>query len=153
MSSATPPSPSGPPPGPPGPRNNWVRVGSAAAARLTVESQDVPGAVVVRAVGEAELPPETDLLQQSLTRLCAARPTLLVIDLSALRFASSLALGAMTAARRSLAGHGGRVVLVGPTRPVRDVLNRTGLAALFPVLPTVDTALGRGSEPVPRAPR
>jgi len=76
-----------------------------------------------------------------------------VIDLTALRFASSLALGAMTATRRSLAGHGGRVVLVGLTRPVRDVLQRTGLAALFPVFPTVDAALGRGTAPPPSAPR
>jgi len=77
----------------------------------------------------------------------------MVIDLAVLRFASSLALGAMTAARRSLAGHGGRVVLVGPTRPVRDVLHRTGLATLFPVFPTVEAALSGGKAPPPGAPR
>lgn len=68
-----------------------------------------------------------------LATTAAGGPTVLVVDLSGLERLSSATLAALLWARRTCYARGGRVVLRNPNRRCRDVLTRTGLAALFDI--------------------
>jgi anti-anti-sigma factor len=60
------------------------------------------------------------------------RPALVSLDLSELRFMSSLALGVLAGFRRGVVRAGGRVRLVGEVQPaVGEALSRAGLLGLF----------------------
>lgn len=67
----------------------------------------------------------------------------LILDLSRLERLSSATLAAMLWARRTCYARGGRVVVRHPNRRCREVLTRTGLAALFDIRP--ERTAGRGA--------
>jgi len=72
---------------------------------LVVNVEERPDGIVVRIAGDAGLQ-GVDELQMRLNRLMAKRAPLVVLDLSELRFISSLAMGAMMEFNRGMIRNG-----------------------------------------------
>jgi anti-sigma B factor antagonist len=64
----------------------------------------------------------------------------IVVDLAAVNFLDSSALGAFVAAHRDLTGAGGRLKLAAPRSHVRKVFQITRLAEVIPLYESVDEA-------------
>jgi anti-anti-sigma factor len=93
------------------------------------------GTVVVRLDDETLLRGLTDL-RWRLGGLMTSDTMTLVLDVSKLDRLSSATLAAMLWAQRTCQARGGRVVVRGPNRRCREVLERTGLATFFDVRPS-----------------
>ena len=91
-----------------------------------------------------ELSGEADMtsrhLKDVLDAEVAARPLLLVVDLSRLTFMDSWAMHTILSAARSLRGAGGTLTLAGPSGEVRRVLELTGADTLVGVYASVQEA-------------
>jgi anti-anti-sigma factor len=102
----------------------------ARSSRLAVVVCDLANEVLVRLQGEAGYL-EAEVLEAALLPVRARRPALVTFDLSELHLISSLALGILVGFRRSAARSGGRVRLTGLRPPIREVIERAGLAMLL----------------------
>jgi anti-sigma B factor antagonist len=65
-----------------------------------------------------------------------------VVDLSSVTFMDSTGLGVLLNALRALGTRHGQMVLVCPNERVRRPFQITGLAALMPIFPSLEAALG-----------
>lgn len=83
---------------------------------------------------------EGKALDLELTRLCARRPAVLVLDLSRLRSISSLVMRQLLAARRSICRTGRMRVAAVPAQ-VMDSLKHARLDTVFEIFATVEEAL------------
>ncbi len=80
-------------------------------------------------------------LKQSLLDLIDGGARKIVVDLSAVTFIDSTALGVLIGGVRRLHGAGGAMALVVTSRPVERVLSITGLDRVFSIHATLDEAL------------
>jgi anti-sigma B factor antagonist len=110
---------------------------------LAMSTQQLDEATIVELRGSASMG-EIDAFTRQTDRLAAARPRLLVLDLTRLDFLASLAIGQIVALSKSIKLHGGKVVLAGPNPEVLKVLDRCNLRAVLPVFATVDQAINTG---------
>jgi anti-anti-sigma factor len=101
-----------------------------------VEARD--GAVVLFLAGELDLY-NAEELRAALGKAIAAAPTRVVVDLSAVEFIDSTALGALVEARGQLGPDGLR--LAAPQLGTRRTLQVSGLDRHLPVHDTLDDAL------------
>lgn len=99
--------------------------------------------------GRADLAADADL-SMLVTRLAAARPGLLVIDLSDLTLITSLALGHLVALWHALKLHKCRMALVGLSPEIREVFAKARLINYFEIHETLAGAL-RGIQESPTA--
>jgi anti-anti-sigma factor len=100
--------------------------------------------MVIRVAGEARVDCAGVLLADLLIP-AACRPPVVTLDLSELRFISSLALGVLVTFRRGVVRAGGRVRLAGGLQPaVHEALARAELFELFET--TADAAAPRPPE-------
>ena len=97
-------------------------------------------ATVIKVSGSVSMS-EAELLRESLEKLAAERVALIVLDLSEMNFICSLGLGAIISGHLKCRHHHGRIKLVSPTAPVRELLETTRLNKLFGVYESVDEAL------------
>jgi anti-sigma B factor antagonist len=97
------------------------------------------GGVVVSVAGELDLY-NAPQLRTTLLAECAAAPERLVVDLSAVEFIDSTALGVLIEARRRL-GRSDGFLLAAPGLETRRALRISGLDRHFAVHDTVDAAL------------
>jgi anti-anti-sigma factor len=97
---------------------------------LQVNIYETPGAVVVQLKGEAGLK-AADGLQAPLQRIVAARPPLVIFDLSGLVFAASLFLGLLVNFRRGLIAQGSKIQMSCVPKNIRDLFQVTRLEELF----------------------
>jgi anti-anti-sigma factor len=96
-----------------------------------VEAEGIDGELFIRVRGEAGFR-EARVLEAGLRQPAAARPPRVTLDLTNLRFLSSLAMGVLVAFRRGVVRAGGQVRLAPDMHPaVREALDRAGLADLF----------------------
>jgi anti-sigma B factor antagonist len=116
---------------------DWAPAESAADGR---------GDVVVWLRGEAGGPRQAERLDVALRRVSAARPRLVVVDLSGLIFLSSLGMGALLAFRHALARFGGHVRLRGAREEVRLTLRRSHLHRIFEIEGDPDALLDDDDE-------
>jgi anti-anti-sigma factor len=65
----------------------------------------------------------------------------IVVDLADLTFMASMGLRTMVIAARSLNKTGGKMVFANPQRNVEQVLETSGLGAMFGIYPSVETAV------------
>jgi anti-anti-sigma factor len=87
--------------------------------------------LVIRVKGEATVR-SAGLLLQGLMALAARRPGVVTLDLSELRFISSLSMGVLVAYRRGVVRSGGQVRLAETLQPaVREALIRAGVLEVF----------------------
>lgn len=66
----------------------------------------------------------------------AERSADIFLDLSAVEYADSTALGLFIALHKRLKAKGGQVALVAPSPPIRKLLGYAGLDQVFPILET-----------------
>ena len=83
--------------------------------------------------GELDILLADDLREEWLPALEQLRPDRLVIDLSAVTFLDSSGLSLIVALHKLQERHGGRVVLSAPQRPVRRVLEISGIDRVIDV--------------------
>ncbi len=76
-------------------------------------------------------------IAKGLLGVTARRTKIVVLDLSDLTFLSSLALGVLVEFRRGIVRCGGEVRVVGASRNVWDVFQRTGLDVWFDAEPNM----------------
>jgi anti-anti-sigma factor len=96
------------------------------------------GAVVVHLAGEIDLYNAADV-GAALAEVAESEPDRVVVDLGAVDFVDSTALGTLIEARKRLAS--ARLVLAAPGPDVRRALEVAGLIDHFPVHDSVDAAL------------
>jgi anti-sigma B factor antagonist len=86
----------------------------------------------------------TEMLRSEMAEAAARSPALpVMLELSAVEFVPSLALGALVSMNRDFKQQGRRFVLVGVSAVVRPVFALTRLDKLFEMQPSVEDALGR----------
>ena len=95
---------------------------------------------IVKLAGSATMDVSTNLREQ-LIGLVDEQAATLVLDLAELDFINSVGLGAIIAAYLRCRRYNGGIKLVAPKPAIRDLLSVTKLTNLFPVHPSVDTAL------------
>ncbi len=105
---------------------------STAARRTTLQIKVEVNAEVtlVQLIGSADMANDS-ILANALLPVSAARPKVVILDLSELSFISSLTLGTLVDFRRGITRHGGCVTLTRGQPMVQEVLDRTGLASWF----------------------
>ncbi|MEV6206221.1 STAS domain-containing protein [Kitasatospora sp. NPDC051914] len=86
---------------------------------------------------------------QALGEALGRRPTVLAVDLSAVRIFTSSGLNALLVARRAAHADGVALVLVAPSRSVRRVLEITEAHLVFPIRPTLEEAVDHRDTPAP----
>jgi anti-anti-sigma factor len=64
---------------------------------------------------------------------CAGDSPRVLVDLSEVEFLASIGIRMLTLNAKSIARRGGRMVLLGPTPDVRNVLEITGIPAVIPI--------------------
>jgi len=109
-------------------------------APFDVRSENRDGMIIAFVSGEADVF-NSEKLEAVLTPFIAKRPRRLILELSQLTMISSLAMGKLVAARKSMALHGGEVVLVSPIVMVHDALRRARLTDIFKMTASLDEAL------------
>jgi anti-sigma B factor antagonist len=80
-------------------------------------------------------------LRETLLDLIAADRTRIVVDLGAVTFLDSTALGVLVGAYKRLATMGGRLRVVCPAGPLAEVFRVTGLDGVLPLSATIEDAL------------
>ena len=118
---------------------------------LKVELVNVPGASILRLIGELGLRMEG--AEIAFNRLAAQRPAIAIIDLSKLAFISSLGMGLLVRLRQGLAPHKGVVRIAGASQLVTDSLRRARLIDLFELYESADQAVAAGPPAPPTAGR
>jgi anti-anti-sigma factor len=107
---------------------------------LTVEANQHPSGLIIKIAGDAGVE-NIETLERELTKLSAARPPLIVFDLSGLDFIASLGMGALMSFRKGIVRNGGIVRIAAAKPAVLDAFKRAALKELFNTCATVDEAL------------
>lgn len=94
---------------------------------------------VMRLAGEADM--GSVELRDALATQLAAKPRLLLVDMSALTFIDSAATQMIIAAHRVARHEGEALALVHPTAPVARVLSMVGIDQLIDIYDNVDEAI------------
>jgi anti-sigma B factor antagonist len=97
------------------------------------------GSVIVSLAGELDLYNAHEV-REALLELCAEEPQRLVVDLSAVKFIDSTALGVLIEARTKMANRRG-FLLAAPGLETKRALEVSGLDRHFAVHDTLDAAL------------
>jgi anti-anti-sigma factor len=102
---------------------------------LTLE----PSVAVVRVSGDVDLDTAVELWAV-LERAVSVRPAV-VVDLSGVDMVDSTGVGALVRGRNAARNRSGELVLAGPSRFLRTVLETMRLTSEFPTFATVEQAL------------
>ena len=109
-------------------------------ASVTVHDSGSDPYTLVELAGEADVTGSEEL-HSLLTAQTRARPGLLIIEMSALRYMDSAALQAIVRANLALSRDGGRLALVSPHAAVARVLQMTEVDQMVPVYASLREAL------------
>lgn len=104
-----------------------------------VETQMVDGRAVVAAVGAFDYLTAPRLREALLDCMDASQR--IIVDLSAVSFVDSSALGALVGAQKRLQRESGRLMLVGPSPRVLRTFELAGLTKVFDVVASLEDAL------------
>ena len=108
---------------------------------LAVSVEQVQGVTVVRVSGDATAI-AVDGLRKSIAAAIAAKPPLMVIDLSGCAFLSSPGLAVLVQSMQLTQRGGGKLVLAGANDRVRGIFEIARLTDVFTMKPSVQDALG-----------
>ncbi len=109
-------------------------------SELQITEQARGNALIVGLIGDAGVTTGPQL-ERELTRVCAQRPGLLILDLSNLSFISSLVMGQLVAAHHAVKRAGGMMLLAATQPQVMETLMRARLQTLFSFAHSIDEAL------------
>jgi anti-anti-sigma factor len=107
---------------------------------LHISSEQLDNALVVRLTGEPQLM-SGEPMEALVNSTVAARPEKVVIDLSGLEYIGSLVAGRLVQLQTFLQRNGGRAVIAGPNKMVKDALERMRVVRVIPILDTMEQAL------------
>ena len=107
---------------------------------LEIEIRAAGAGTVIQVHGSATMN-EADKMRQVLEDLAARHVTPIVLDMTDLDFICSTGLGAIIDGHLKARPYEGQIRLVNPQPSVRELLETTRLTTLFPVFPSVETAL------------
>lgn len=93
--------------------------------------------LIVRVAGEIDLR-HSPKFHQALIELCAEEPRRMLLNLSKVDYIDSSGIGTLVEIFRRLNSHDGELVLVAPSKRVRDVLDITRLLEFFRILDSED---------------
>ena len=117
------------------------------AAGLEVESTRRGDALIVRVRGDAGMA-NVDVLDEALTKACAEKPLVAVLDMSQMSFISSIGMGSLVAFKRGIERCGGKMKVAALQPMVADAFKRARLTDVFEIHDTVESAIGEaGSAP------
>jgi anti-anti-sigma factor len=71
---------------------------------------------------------------------CSGENPRVIVDLSGVDFLASIGIRLLTLNAKSVAGRGGRIVLLNPGSDIRDVLEITGISAIIPIYAGLESA-------------
>jgi anti-sigma B factor antagonist len=112
----------------------------ADGAGLRLAVRDDPRHPVLHVAGVIDLA-NVEEFQTTLINLLDQSRHCLLVNLSQVTFLDSMALRALMIADRHASGHGGCLLLVDPSEPVRQILTLTGLDATLTSFPSLPEAL------------
>ncbi len=101
-----------------------------------------PNACVLTLAGKAAATDAT-LLDRAIDNAIASRPDLLVVDLSALEFIGSFAIGALIRLEKTLRADNGTVRLAAPQPQIHTLFTQSRIDQRLPIFPTVQSALAK----------
>ena len=96
-------------------------------------------ATIIRLSGSADMQ-EANLLNQHLEKVFEQNCYTLVIDLSELKFTSSMGLGSLIMAHSTCKEHKGRLVILNPQPAVMKIFKTTRLDQLFNIFKSLEEA-------------
>ena len=110
-----------------------------AMAHVNIDVETFPNHLVAKIVGEASVA-DVDAMEMQLRKVTASRSPLVVLDLSGLRFISSLGMGVLVAFRKGIVREGHKLKVVGLQPLVADAFVRARLGDVFEMHPSVEAA-------------
>ena len=100
---------------------------------LRVSSRSQGDVTVLALAGEIDLYTAPRLQAELTAALAAAKPSQIVVDMSAVEFCDSTGMNVLLAAHRLASEKGGDLTLAAPRPPVRKILEVTGLQSVFTI--------------------
>jgi len=88
----------------------------------------------------------TQAIDMKFTALTASRKAAVLVDMSNVSFLASIGMRTLLSSAKAVSNRGGKMVLLNPQPMVREVLDRTGVAALIPVFDDLADAKAALSE-------
>ena len=79
-------------------------------------------------------------IENEFSALCAGEQPRVIVDISEVDFLASIGIRLLTLSAKSIAGRGGRMVLLRPRPDVRQILEITGIPAIIPVHDGLESA-------------
>ncbi len=116
---------------------------------LTVSTRNAPGYSIVAVSGDVDISTSPSL-REALTTVTGDGAQAVVVDLAAVRFVDSTALGVLVGAYQAVRAAGGRMAVVNDHEAVLKVLRITALHDVLGVQPTLADAVQAVTRPVPR---
>lgn len=91
----------------------------------------------------------TDRIEVDFVRCCAGENVCILVDLSKVNYISSMGIPLLINSAKSVAQHGGKLVLFKPQRAVQNILELTGITLIIPTyfdLPSATAGLNNGTK-------
>jgi anti-sigma B factor antagonist len=107
---------------------------------LVVETRSAADATIVALIGMADVT-QLPVLEQSITQLCALKPSRVVVDLTRLTFIASISIAELMRFHHACKNWRGRMIVAGPNDDVIGSFHRAKLDKVFTIAPTVEAAL------------
>jgi anti-anti-sigma factor len=80
----------------------------------------------------------TQAIDMRFTALTATKKAAILVDMTNVSFLSSIGMRTLLSCAKAASNRGGKMVLVNPQPMVREVLDRSGVASLIPVVDDAD---------------
>ena len=109
-------------------------------ANVNIVVTAFPNHVVAQIIGEAGVA-DVDALELQLRKVAASRSPLVVLDLSQLRFISSLGMGILVAFRKGIVRENHKMRVAGMQPMVAEAFAHARLGDVFESYPTVEAAV------------
>jgi anti-sigma B factor antagonist len=124
--------------------------GEDSRVALTVSTRNAGGCAIVSVAGDVDISTSPDL-REALATVVSGGSRAIVVDLSAVRFVDSTALGVLVGAYTAVRNAGGRLAVVNDHPAVLKVMQITALHDVLGVRPTLADAVTAISHPQPAA--
>ena len=79
-------------------------------------------------------------IENQFSAYCSGENPRVIVDLSDVNFLASIGIRLLTLSAKSIASHGGRMVLLNPRPDIRDVLEITGIPVIIPIYEGLEAA-------------
>lgn len=107
---------------------------------IDIQVDQTPGGMVARIIGSAGVD-QIDELDRQLHLLTALSPKLVVLDMSAVPYVSSMGIGSLLRFRHQVTTAGGRVALAALQKVVADTFKLSKIDKVLPMYDSVDAAM------------